>query len=1051
MTDTDPKRVRSIFLAAVEDHAPEQWDEYLGQACRGEPELRQRVEVLLRGHKQPNELLDDPGAAPVAPSQTSIGEGPGTLVGPYKLLEQIGEGGFGVVFMAEQQQPVRRKVALKIVKPGMDTRQVVARFEAERQALALMDHPNIAQIFDGGATESGRPFFVMELVRGNPITEFCDRHHLGVRERLELFTHVCQAVQHAHQKGIIHRDLKPSNIMVTQLDVTPVVKIIDFGIAKATVQQLTDKTLFTNFAKMIGTPMYMSPEQAQMSGLDVDTRSDVYSLGVLLYELMTGSTPFDRERFRTVAYDEMIRIIREEEPVRPSTRISTVGNVTNTAIIDRNCTPQKLSQMLRGELDWIVMKTLEKDRNRRYESAGALANEVQRYLNDEPVLACPPTVGYRLKKIARRHKAALATAAIVFAALAVGMGVAVWQAVVATEAKQQALDSAAAEKKAKIAAEEKEVEAQAVISFLEKRVFSTTRPEGRAGGLGYDVSMRRVIEAAVPFVQDGFKDQPLVEARLRMVLGHSFGTLGEAKKSADQFAIARAIYSSRLGPDHESTLKSASCLAWSYNAESRYSEALHLASETVSQARIKLGPEDSVTLDAMDHLASSYDGLGQYTDALNIREELVKIRKATLSPEHPDAIQGLQDLAVSYSYFERYPEALEIEEKVLAIRRAKLGPDHPLTLEILNNVAVTYRELGRVDEAIKEHQYALARRKVRLGPDHPYTIQSMTNLANCISDQERWPEALALHKQALELSQVVLGSDHVDTLVGMCLVAVCSFQVGNFADAAERNEAALPGLKSRLGLNHRTTMKCIHNLAMCYKSLGRPQDALKFGDEAVTRRIVELGADHPETLWSMHNLGVFHSDLHQDSEALRWFQKALAGRTARLGSVHDDTLYTQANVARCLVRLDRSAEAVPIIDDCVQKALKAKISPNLVTDLMYLRMRHFYNSDDVAGCRATAAMWDAMNRTDADSLYGAARARARLADLIRDQDSSAEGEKQSDREADRAMTLLRKAVAAGYKNTTHLAGDAGLDILRKRPDFIRLMAELPPGLKQDEK
>lgn len=375
MVDTDQKRIRSIFLAAVEDHAPDRWDEYLGETCRGEPELRRRVEVLLRGHERPNEILDDPGAAPVAPSQPLIGEGPGTLVGPYKLLEQIGEGGFGVVFMAEQQQPVRRKVALKIVKPGMDTRQVVARFEAERQALALMDHPHIAQIFDGGATESGRPYFVMELVRGIPITDFCDQHHLGVRERLELFTHVCQAVQHAHQKGIIHRDLKPTNVMVTQHDVTPVVKIIDFGIAKATGQQLTDKTLFTNFAQMIGTPMYMSPEQAQMSGLDVDTRSDVYSLGVLLYELMTGSTPFDKERLRTVAYDEMIRIIREEEPVRPSTRISTLGNAANTVPMYRNSTPQKLSQLLRGELDWIVMKALEKDRARRYETANGLAGE----------------------------------------------------------------------------------------------------------------------------------------------------------------------------------------------------------------------------------------------------------------------------------------------------------------------------------------------------------------------------------------------------------------------------------------------------------------------------------------------------------------------------------------------------------------------------------------------------------------------------------------------------------------------------------------------------
>jgi eukaryotic-like serine/threonine-protein kinase len=441
MVDVDQKKVRSIFLAAVEEHAPEGWDEYLGAACQGEPELRRRVEVLLLGHNRTNNLLDNMDQAPVPP-QPSVGEGPGTLIGPYKLLEQIGEGGFGVVFMAEQQQPVRRKVALKIVKPGMDTRRVVARFEAERQALALMDHPNIAQVFDGGATESGRPYFVMELVRGIPITDFCDRNHLGVRERLGLFIHVCQAVQHAHQKGIIHRDLKPNNVMVTQHDVTPVVKIIDFGIAKATGQQLTEKTLFTNFAQMIGTPMYMSPEQAQMSGLDVDTRSDVYSLGVLLYELMTGNTPFDKERMRTVAYDEMIRIIREEEPLRPSTRISTLALAANTVPDDRSSTPQKLRQLLRGELDWIVMRALEKDRNRRYDSASALADDVRRYLHDEAVLACPPTVGYRLWRIVRRHKRSVVAASLVLLALVGGIVGTTWGLFRATDARRDAVNEA---------------------------------------------------------------------------------------------------------------------------------------------------------------------------------------------------------------------------------------------------------------------------------------------------------------------------------------------------------------------------------------------------------------------------------------------------------------------------------------------------------------------------------------------------------------------------------------------------------------------------------
>jgi serine/threonine protein kinase len=324
--------------------------------------------------------------------------------------------------MAEQQHPVRRKVALKVLKPGMDTRQVVARFEAERQALALMDHPNIAHVFDGGETASGRPYFVMELVRGIPITEFCDQNHLPIRERLELYVTVCQAVQHAHQKGIIHRDLKPSNVLVTLHDNKPVVKVIDFGIAKATGQQLTEKTLFTNFAQMIGTPLYMSPEQAQLSGLDIDTRSDIYSLGVLLYELLTGTTPFDQERLRTAAYDEIRRIIREEEPPKPSTRISALGQAAAMVSANRQSEPRQLSQLFRRELDWIVMKALEKDRNRRYETASSFAADVLRYLHDEPVHACPPSASYRVRKFARRNKAALMTAAAI--ALAVLLAVA---------------------------------------------------------------------------------------------------------------------------------------------------------------------------------------------------------------------------------------------------------------------------------------------------------------------------------------------------------------------------------------------------------------------------------------------------------------------------------------------------------------------------------------------------------------------------------------------------------------------------------------------------
>jgi WD40 repeat protein/serine/threonine protein kinase len=399
----DPKLVRDLFLAADELPAADRVM-YLTEHCGHDAELRAAVERLLAAHEHPASVLNRPAPGIPTADYKPITERPGTVIGPYKLLEQIGEGGFGIVFMAEQQQPVRRKVALKVVKPGMDTRQVVARFEAERQALALMDHPNIAHVFDGGETASGRPYFVMELVRGIPITEFCDQEHFRVRERLELFVTVCQAVQHAHQKGIIHRDLKPSNILVTLHDDKAVVKVIDFGIAKATGQQLTEKTLFTNFAQLIGTPLYMSPEQARMSGLDIDTCSDIYALGVLLYELLTGTTPFDKERLQAAAYEEILRIIREEEPAKPSTRISTLGQAATGMSARRQSDPRRLTQLCRGELDWIVMKALEKDRNRRYESASTFAADVQRYLHDEPVQACPPSAGYRFRKFARRNK-----------------------------------------------------------------------------------------------------------------------------------------------------------------------------------------------------------------------------------------------------------------------------------------------------------------------------------------------------------------------------------------------------------------------------------------------------------------------------------------------------------------------------------------------------------------------------------------------------------------------------------------------------------------------
>ncbi len=694
MTETRTQE-EAIFVAALEIGAAEQRCAYLDKACGDQPELRRRVEALLRRASEAAGPLDRPGFNRVAADDQSMAEQPGAVIGPYKLLEQIGEGGMGLVFMAEQLRPVRRRVALKVLKPGMDTRQVVARFEQERQALALMDHSHIAKIFDAGTTESGRPFFVMELVRGVPITEFCDQRRLTTRQRLELFFTVCQAVQHAHQKGIIHRDLKPSNVLVTLHDTVAVPKIIDFGIAKATTQPLTERTLFTHFAQMIGTPLYMSPEQAEMNGLDVDTRSDVYALGVLLYELLTGTTPFAGEAFRRGGLDEMRRMIREEEPPTPSQRLNTLdARACSTVSERRGVDGRRLRLLLRGELDWIVMKSLEKDRNRRYESVSAFAADVQRFLSDEPVLACPPSAAYRLRKYMHRNRRVLLTAGIIAVALVAATAVSTWQAVEALEAKGQA---EADRDRAKTA----EMRATAISDFLQGDLLRQVNTEvQRSGGFtpNPNLTVKEALDRAAAKIGERFHDQPLVEAAIRRAIGQAYNSVCNPQVGAKHLERAVELCQAHLGPDHPETLATAFSLAETYQWY-RHPDAIALFDQVLKKRQAILGLDHEVTLMSMNSMGEACRKAGLLERAALLIAEALERKKAALGPDDPSTANSVHDLGLVYRDLGRYPEAIALLEQATNKLAVSCGPDNANTRYSKENLAGLYQSAGQLDLA----------------------------------------------------------------------------------------------------------------------------------------------------------------------------------------------------------------------------------------------------------------------------------------------------------------------------------------------------------------
>ena len=838
-------REKAVFDAALEVTDPVQRKLLLDRACAGDAELRAAVEELLATQGDAEQFfaesttsmttlageLKSVVAQAEERSEPASEEKPDMVIGRYKLVQKIGEGGCGVVFMAEQTQPVHRKVALKVIKPGMDTKRVIARFEAERQVLALMDHPSIAKFFDAGATQSGRPYFVMELVRGVKITEYCDQNSLTTEDRLKLFIQVCQAVQHAHQKGIIHRDIKPSNILVANSSTgLPLPVVIDFGIAKAiNNQELTDKTLFTAFEMLIGTPAYMSPEQAAITNVDADTRTDIYSLGVLLYELLTGSTPFDAAELQQASLDEIRRIIREQDPPHPSTRLSkmTAADITTVAQ-RRRSEPPKLIRSVHGDLDWIVMKALEKDRSRRYETAYAMALDVQHYLANEPISARPPSQLYRLHKILLRNKLLFVAAGVIVIFLVASLVIVSAALAREREARREAEANLTS---AKTAA----VKSGQVTQFLEDMLQGV----GPSHARGRDITMlQEILDRAARRVGNDLSNQPEVEAELRGLIGRLYLDIGQWTESEQMLGAALATNRKLHGAESAESAASLTDLGIVFWKEGKLADAERAEREALTIREQLFGSNNADTARSLNALARVYTDERRLSEAEAMIREALAIRRSLFKGDNLEVADSLNSLCLVLDGADRWAEAEKTGRELVAMRRRLSGNEDIELAEALKELALAEGFDGKLDEEEASYNEAFAIEQKLLGEEHPYVVKDIANLGEIMRVRGNLPEAHAVLKAAISIQSKLFGEDFPDTLYSLGSLAQVLEAEGNWTEAETVNRSALALWRHRAGDQSPFILHEVGDLVRDLVAQNKLPEAEKLLNETLTPALV---------------------------------------------------------------------------------------------------------------------------------------------------------------------------------------------------------------------